>query len=131
MRQFDAEMRRLGLDMFRFPGLKVRGTPWETPALERMRSLQPGATWSDVFPDLDLPALPPAPDLESEQFWRQRALLNELRRVLSTQGASSDGQGMITLPHGADHAVRVLRRLPDGAGWQALATALASTPPDE
>ena len=130
-REFEAEVHRLNLDMFRFPGLKVRGTPWEAPALERMRSLQPGATWADVFPDLELLEPDPGPDRESEQFWRKLEFLRELRRVVSAPGASSEGMGGITLPHGPEHALRVLRELPDGAGWRALEAALASRPADD
>jgi len=141
MRQFEAEARRLRLNMYRLSAFAASGTGWESEVLERMRGLEPGATWEDVLPGLQLDEPDPMiADLvaafDPEAYWRDREISDELsqeihRVVLSDPAlATVDGIGF-DFPHGKEHALRVLRRLPDRAGWHAYHAALASTPPDE
>jgi hypothetical protein len=77
-RQFEAEARRLRLNMYRLPGLAGDGSGWEAELLERMRALVPGATWADVFPGVQLPEPDPAlaaviaaVDRDPDIYWRQ------------------------------------------------------------
>jgi len=141
MRQFEAEARRLRLNMYRLSAFASSGTGWENEVLERMRGLEPGASWEDVIPGLELPAPDPmiadlVASFDPDVYWREReisdALSRELHRVVLSDPAlaSADGIGF-NFPHGKEHALRVLRRLPDNAGWRAYHDALASTPPDE
>jgi hypothetical protein len=145
MSHFEAEARRLRLNMFRLTGLAASGSGWEERILAHMRSLQPECTWADVFPGPPLPEPPPemhdqvaAADADPEVYWRwaerNAALWREMRRVFSAEIAEANrvrsGFGM-SFPHGPDHALRVFRSLPDGAGAKVAWTALTSIPPDE
>ena len=143
MQRFEAEARRLRLNMFRLPGLAASGTGWEQELLDRMRALAPGASWEDVFPGQLLPAPDPEiadlvedMDADPEAFWRRRdlehELSRELERVVPSPESLAPGVSIgYTFPHGVEHALRVLRRLPDGAGSQAFHAALESTPVEE
>ena len=60
---FTAECSRLGLNMHDLPGLATGGSDdGERQFLEHMRSLLPGATWHDVFPDLPRHWVPGKPE---------------------------------------------------------------------
>ena len=50
LRAIDAELRRIGLDPEELPGLAMDADSVEA-FLGRLRELQPGSSWSDVFPD--------------------------------------------------------------------------------
>ena len=135
---FEQEARRLRLNMYRLPGLAATGTGWETSILERMRSLEPGATWQDVFPDMAIPDPEPeladaiaAVDADPEAFWRERELSRlfwrEFHRLvpLPQQGTDAQASGIgFSLPDDTDYALQILRSLPDGAGWAAFRDAL-------
>lgn len=139
MRQFEVEARRLRLNMYRLPALAASDTG-AIELLERMRGLAPGATWEDVIPGIQLPEpdreigdLVAATDSDPEAFWQERELAlelwRELERVVPTD---TRGETMgFEFSHDLEHALRVLRRLPDGAGFEAFFAALESTPVDE
>jgi len=142
--RFDSEARRLRLNMRRIGSLAVSGSGWEEKLLVRMSSLEPGCTWQDVFPGMPPFEPPPemrdevaANDADPERYWRHRELhlaaLNEMLRVMPVEYAAAmragEGFGM-HWPHGAEHALRVFRSLPDGAGAVATWRALNSTPAD-
>jgi hypothetical protein len=146
MQEFETEARRLRLNMLRHTGLAGTGSEWLAPLLERMRALEPGATWEDVFPGRQVPEPDPlladaitAMDRDPDAYWRERALYQELgkelERVVRMPVVASEsnalGIGWSSFPHGPEHALRVLRRLPDQAGGQAFHEALESTPSDE
>lgn len=144
-RQFEREARRLRLNMIRLPSLVASGTDWQAPLLNRMRALEPGATWQDVFPGLQVPE----PDLhlanaiaafdaDPEAWWREHEIgqevLREFRRLVPfpRQEVASDDQGFgWSLPQDAEYTLRALRSLPDGAGWSAFRDALHRTRPGE
>lgn len=142
-REFEREARRLRLNMIRLPGVVASGADWQAPLLDRMRALEPGATWENVFPGAQLPEPDPhlahaigAFDADPEAWWREheigRDVLREFRRLVPfpRQEATSDDQGFgWDLPQDAEHALRVLRSLPDGAGWGAFREALHSRRP--
>ena len=50
LRAIEAELRRIGLDPDESPGLAMDADSVEA-FLRRLRELQPGSSWSDVFPD--------------------------------------------------------------------------------
>jgi hypothetical protein len=140
--RFHVEARRLRLNMLRLPGLAASGTGWEEKLLTHMRGLEPGCTWTDVFPDVHLSEPPlearddiAANDADPEIYWRfvelHEALWNEMKRVLPAEieAAERAGSGFgMANPHGPEHALRVFRSLPDGAGAKVAWTALNSTP---
>jgi hypothetical protein len=141
---FDSEARRLRLNMRRLGGLASSGSGWEEKLLAHMRSLEPGCTWQDVFPGMPQFEPPPemrdevaANDADPERYWRHRELhltaWAEMLRVMPVEYAAAmragEGFGM-AWPHGAEHALRVFRSLPDGAGGEVAWAALTSTPPD-
>ena len=141
---FEFEARRLRLNMLRLPGLAGSGSGWREQLLAHMRSLEPVCTWADVFPGANLPEPPPAlrddvaaNDVDPDTFWRWKELHNalwrEMERVLSAEmakaNASGSGFGM-SFPHGPEHALRVFRNLPDGAGTKAAWAALTTVPAD-
>lgn len=142
--RFEAEGRRLQLNMLRLPGLAGCGFGWDETLLAHMRVLSPGCTWADVFPGVRIPEPPPelhaqvaAADADPEAYWRvaeaQSALWQEAERVLSAEWARAQRDGVafgMSYPYGPEHALRVLRGLPDGAGWEAVEAALASAPPE-
>jgi hypothetical protein len=144
-RQFDREARRLKLNMLKLPGLVATGTDWEVVLLDRMRALEPGATWQDVFLGLQLPEPDPhlanaiaAFDADPEAWWREHEVgeevLREFRRLVPfpRQEATSDDQGFgWSLPEDPEYVLRLLRSLPDGAGWRAFRDALHSERPQE
>ena len=141
-RLFEIEARRLRLNMHRLPAFAASAEA-ENELLERMRRLSPGATWEDVLPGVRLPEPDPLMaeaiaemDRDPEGYWRQReideALWRELERVVLRDPELAAGEGIgFDFPLGREHALRVLRRLPDDAGWQAFDAALASTPAGE
>ena len=49
---FEAELDRLGLSLTQLPGLIIENDHSASALLERLRSLPPGATWQQVFPDM-------------------------------------------------------------------------------
>ena len=137
-RQFDREVRRLRLNMLRLPGLVASGTDWQAPLLDRMRALEPGATWEDVFPGLHLPEPDPhlamaiaAFDADPEAWWQEheigQQLLTEFRRLVPRPREEVAFEGQVfgwSLPEDPEYALRILRSLPDGAGWNAFRDAL-------
>jgi hypothetical protein len=142
--RFEAEVRRLRLNMLRFGGLATSGSGGEEKLLAHMRSLELGCSWGDVFPGAP-PFVPPlemreevaAADADPDLYWRrlelQLAAWTEMLRVVPVEYAAAlrAGTGFsMAWPHGAEHALRVFRSLPDGAGVKAAWTALTSTPPD-
>ena len=141
---FEAEVRRLRLNMLRLPGLAASGLGWEEKLLAHMRGLQPECGWADVFPGAPLPEPPPemrdevaANDADPERYWlwieMHKALSSEMRRVLSVEYAAprSEGSGFgMAFPHGPEHALPVFRSLPDGAGATAAWAALTTAPSD-
>jgi hypothetical protein len=141
---FDSEVRRLRLNMLRLGGLAASGSGWEEKLLAHMRNLEPGCTWEDVFPGRPQREPPPelrdeiaTNDADPERYWRLRemhlAVWSEMMRVLPVEYAAALGAGRgfgMAWPHGPEHALRVFRNLPDGAGAEAAWTALTSTPPD-
>jgi hypothetical protein len=63
-----------------------------------------------------------------------RAISEEFQRVMpaSLDNAEPTAIGFeCAFPHGPEHALRVLRRLPDQAGGEAIREALEQTPPSE
>jgi hypothetical protein len=142
--RFDLEARRLRLNVLRLGGLAASGSGWEEKLLVHMRNLEPGCTWEDVFPGM--PQRQPSPemsnaiaafDADPERYWRNRELQlaawTEMLRVMPVEYAAAkragEGFGM-AWPHGAEHALRVFRNLPDGAGAEAAWTSLTSTSRD-
>jgi hypothetical protein len=137
-RQFEREARRLRLNMIRLPGLVASGENWQAPLLDRMRALEPGATWQDVFPGAQLPEPDPhlagavaAFEADPDAWWREHDISEqvsrEFRRLVPfpRKEATSDDQGFgWSLPDDAEYALRLLRSLPDGAGWSAFRNAL-------
>ena len=144
MTHFEAEVRRLRLNMWRLTGLATGGAEAQNELLAHMRSLEPGVSWADVFPGERLREPPPevadivsAGDADPDHFWRWRdvrqALSKEAERVLSVEHAKARAEGngfALDYPHGPEHALRVMRSLPDAAGWDAWSKALAASPPD-
>ena len=137
---FEREARRLLLNMVRLPNFFASGSDWQAPLLARMRALEPGATWQDVFPGAHLPE-PDAHlanaiaafDADPEAWWREhevgQEVSREFRRLVPfpRREATSDDQGFgWDLPEDAEYALRMLRSLPDGAGWKAFRDALHS-----
>jgi hypothetical protein len=142
--RFELEERRLRLNPLRLGGLAASGSGWEEKLLAHMRTFEPGCTWEDVFPGMPQRELSPelrdaiaAFDADPERYWRHQELQltawTEMLRVMPVEYAAAmragEGFGM-AWPHGAEHALRVFRNLPDGAGAVAAWTALTSTPPD-
>jgi hypothetical protein len=139
---FEAEARRLRLNMLRLTGLAGSGSEWHEQLLAHMRRLEPPCTWADVFPGAHLPEPPPefrndiaANDADPELYWRRaelhEALWSEMKRVLPAEieAAQREGSGfMMAYPHGPEHALRVFRDLPNGAGAEVTWSALNSTP---
>lgn len=143
--QFEREARRLRLDPLRIGALAASADieDWQTALLTRMQALSPGATWADVFPGMAPEAFAPRTDdpkwirevdANPYQFWREqderRAISQELDRVIPEEQRVTTVQGAswgITWPHGAAHALRAMRSLPDGAGMKALMVALERT----
>lgn len=76
-------------------------------------------------------------DSDPEAFWREAdvayELWRELERVAPIDRASlPEGVGYgYTFEHGHEHVLRVLRGLPDAAGYEAFLAALETTPVDE
>lgn len=144
-RHFEREARRLRLNMIRLPGLVVTGADWQGPLLDRMRALEPGSTWQDVFPRAQLPEPDPhlakaiaAFDVDPEAWWRHhelgQALVREFRRLVPfpREEATSEDQGFgWDLPEDGEYTLRLLRSLPDGAGWKAFRDALHRKRPKE
>ena len=144
-REFDREARRLRLNMVRLPGVVATGTDWQRPLLDRMRALQLGATWEDVFPGFRLPEPDPhlaeaiaAFDADPEAWWREHEIgqdvLREFRRLVPfpRQEVTSEDQGFgWSLPEDPEYALRMLRSLPNGAGWNAFREALHRKRPEE
>jgi hypothetical protein len=124
--------------MLILPGLVATGSDWQVVLLDRMRALEPGATWQDVFPGLQPPEPDPhlanaiaAFDADPEAWWREhevaQEVLKEFRRLVPLPGqeATSDNQVFgWSLPEDPEYALRLLRGLPDGAGWRAFRDAL-------
>jgi hypothetical protein len=148
-RRFQEEVRRLRLNPLRLGGLATAGDPseWQDTILSRMRRLEPGATWPDVFPDEPAAFVARPDDAEwikefdsdPERYWREQdegaALLREMDRVIPAElralnaNAPDVGWG-VSFPHGVRHALAVLRQLPDRAGTDAFIAALERTPPE-
>lgn len=142
---FEAEVRRLRLNMLRLPGLAASGSGWEEKLFAHMRGLEPECTWADVFPGAPLPEPPPevrddvaANDADPELYWRRKemyeTLVSEMQRVLPAEyeAAQREGSGFgMSIPHGPEHALRVFRSLPDGAGAKVAWSALSSVLPDK
>jgi hypothetical protein len=142
--RFEFEVRRLRLNMRRLPGLAAGGSGWEEKLLAHMRTLQPGCTWVDVLPGALIPEPPPemldeiaADDADPERYWRRaemyEALMREMKRVLPAEFAAGTRQGGgpgMVLPNGPEHALRVFRELPDGAGAKVAWSALNATSTD-
>ena len=141
--EFEREVRRLRLNMLRLPGLIATGSGWEATLLDRMRALEPGATWEDVFPGLRLPEPDPhlvdaiaAFDADPDAWWREHDLSQQIRREFRRlvsfpleEAAFSDGGFGWSLPEELEYeeleyALHVLRSLPDGAGWTSFREAL-------
>lgn len=128
--------------MMRLTGLAGSGSGWQEQLLARMRRLEPGCTWADVFPGATLPEPPSefgdeiaANDADPDLYWRRielnAALLSEMKRVLPAEMETARREGssfMMAYPHGPEHALRVFRNLPDGVGAEAAWTALNATP---
>jgi hypothetical protein len=143
-RQFDREAHRLRLNMVRMPNYVVSGTDWHAALLDRMRALEPGATWQDVFPEFQLREPDPhlagaiaAFDADPEAWWREHDIgeqvLREFTRLVPfpRTEATSDDQGFgWSLPEDAEYALRLLRSLPDEAGWSAFRDALHRKRPE-
>ena len=144
-RLFEQEARRLRLNMLRLPGLVASDTEWQTPLLARMRGLEPGATWQDVFPGVRLPDPDPhlanaiaEVDADPEAWWREEEVAQEfwaeLRRLVPFHQLEprSDEYGFgFSIPEDTEYALRALRSLPDGAGWSAFREALHCKRPTE
>jgi hypothetical protein len=139
---FDREARRLRLNMLRLGGLATSGAGWQEQLLSRMRSLEPGCTWQDVFPGMILPDPPPemhdrivAVDADPDIYWQRaelhEALWREIKRVLPAElargGHPNPGDGL-SFPGTVEHTLSVLRSLPDGAGAEAARAALTKVP---
>jgi len=103
IKQFNGEMRRLGLNPHRLPGLAVGATGWDD-LLTHMRALEPDASWTDVFPDTDMPEpdpeLPDATarfDADPDAYWNERdirrAIDGEFRRIVLPTLGDSDSDG--------------------------------------
>jgi hypothetical protein len=124
--QFAEETRRLRLNPYRLGGgLAVSSPDGGNSLLTRMRALEIGATWEDVFPGLQL--ADPEPhvaeaiasfDADPDAFWNdhdRHAFEAEFRRVVLPALRNSDS---------LREALRAVRGLPDGAGWEAFHRAL-------
>jgi len=119
-KQFEREARRLRLKMLRPAGLVASGTDWQAALLARMRALEPGARWQDVFPGLELPDPEPhladaiaAADADPEAWWREQEVAQEFWREFDRlvpfrrQDAGSDEHGLgFSLPEDDFDAIR-------------------------
>lgn len=144
-RHFEREARRLRLNMIQLPGVVATGADWQRPLLDRMRALEPGSTWQDVFPGAQLPEPDPhlagaiaAFDADPDAWWREHEIgqdiSREFRRLVPfprLQDSSDDQVYGWDLPEDAEYALRRLRSLPDGAGWNAFRDALHPKCPKE
>ena len=77
-------------------------------------------------------------DADPEAWWREhevaQALLREFRRLVPfpRQEATSDNQGFgWALPVDPEYTIRLLRSLPDRAGWNEFREALHRKRPEE
>jgi hypothetical protein len=129
---FEAEVRRLGLDPLRLTGLTMSGTgaQWQEQLLAHMRSLAPGADWTDVLPEARAGSVADTNDVDRDLI-RAQAIGRELERVIPAETRCTTMSGAswgISFPHGPAHALQVLQRLPDGVGAEAVLAALATAP---
>ena len=135
MDQFFSEARRLRLNMYRLPALAMSASDGQARLLDRMRELKVGATWEDVFPGMELPDVDPELeeaiaelDADPERYWRERdfweLLFAELDRIVPGRKAEAGGNSIGFNVPDRDRALRMLQRLPDGAGWDAFLKAL-------
>ncbi|HKO20202.1 MAG TPA: hypothetical protein VJU82_15095 [Acidobacteriaceae bacterium] len=144
-RHFEREARRLRLNMIRLPGVVATGADWQGPLLDRMRALEPGSTWQDVFAGVQIPEPDPRLaggiatfDADPDAWWREHEIgqdiTREFRRLVPfprQQGSSDDEVYGWDLPEDAEHALGRLRSLPDSAGWNAFRDALHRKRPKE
>jgi hypothetical protein len=140
----ERELRCIGVDLARLTGLAATGGPSPIDFLRWLRTI-PGGTGHEAFlarleapprdggPHAPGPDEQPAPDVATyadPDMDERKAFWQELDRVVprSTWPEGASGFGF-DWPHGREHALAVLRGLPDRAGPAAFIRALEGTPP--
>ena len=137
------ELRRIGVDLERFPGIVAERGVGPADFLRWLRTI-PGGTGHAAFlqrlaadpaaggPHAPGPDESEAPDVAAyadPEVDEWIAFDRELRRVVPPVTSAGGGGFGFDLPHGRAHGLAVLRALPDGAGLEAFVRALRAVPP--
>ena len=142
----EREMRRIGVDLEALGALASTGPLTAEALLRWLRWLPTGLGHAEFMRRLALPAaagglelaltdadLPPAdPEYHDPEIEERIALQHELERVVwpALRAQHSAGTYGVSMRHGPAAALANLRRLPDGASYEAVIAALDAPAPE-